>query len=158
MDWTPSAETTIEELAPGLTLERLHADKLWVFHLKTVPTREVVDAWVAGRVYYRHRIMEPSTDRFLIYDAEQMPRLQYTPYFQEKSRELANSDPHVTGRLGLVAPVSGTFRAIMQLFMRRAIKKYQPHLDYGVFNRYAEALAWVEEDLFRKYPALGRKN
>ena len=139
-------EQRVEEKKAGVSVERLHEDRLWVITIDEF-TNENIDSWVEHVRTYQNRQAElgDATKRDLVYDASKLPRVSMTSYLRRRSTELAKEDRPGTGRLAIVLSVPSMIRYIIDMFLSVVSRQYQPKLKSKLFADRQEAIAWVEE-------------
>lgn len=138
--------TAITILTPGLTLERLHDDRLWIFAFEDENmSRELIDAWMNGITAYNQANIK-SNERFLMYDFSRVSFLYTNRYFQEKLHQVAMQEPKAQGRCAFVlGKMGGSMRPALEFFTKFESRRLQPRLQTSCFISRDEALRWVLE-------------
>jgi hypothetical protein len=136
----PTPSPSIEELAPGVTLEWLFDRQMVVLTLQTA-AREAIDATLER---IKH-IMEtwPADRPYIAMQDLSYPKLNMTPYARERIKEPQQWCPELGGYIALVLP--STFVAqIVHLFLRT--QKDDRREVRGFMSR-DKALAWLQSKI-----------
>ena len=127
----------------GISLEKLHDDKLWVITVQ-IGDRSTVDAWEACVREYIETI-PTSTERYLVYDTTSVLKFSFTSYLQNRATALAKDNRDATGRVGIVINLPATIRYLIDSYMKWIGARLQPNLIVKFHNDRDEAIAWVAE-------------
>ncbi len=137
MDSFQPTSPDIEQIVPGVTLERLHDDQAFIFTISDI-SRVVIDAW-AGKIKDLTRDW-PDDRTFFAVNHFDGKRLNLTPYMRAKIQQLADWQPERRGYIAGVLPRT-FFAQLMTLFL--ATMKRNNMTTRFFFTR-EEALVWLE--------------
>lgn len=133
----------IEQLAPGLTFQRLYDGQIMAFRF-TDQTRATIDAWTERASAEATAIPEGKMS-VAIYDFSACKYFTMSAYIRQKSMEMASRFSYVEGVAVVVVPRSLTTQ-LAALFLRLLKVKVQTRL----FFTYEEGLHWLKETTDRQ--------
>jgi len=137
-------EVSLEEIAPQVRFAKLSQGRIYYLSISTAK-RESVDAFFD---HYRQLFAQhPANQPF--YALNDFRHAAFTPYTSQATMTFMRSIPK--NSYGLSAsiladnPIGQMMRRLAEQVARREVR----HFQFGYFNDYAQALAWLEKDLKR---------
>ncbi len=145
----PTSPSSPEQLAPGLTLERLDAGKILVFKIDTmnqITLRAMYDT--IGVIQSKMSNYEPY---LALYDATANINATVTPVARKLASEVAKKNPQQRGRNALlISPLLTMAISPIKLFIKRDLQRIQRKIEWEIFSEREQALAWLREGLNRE--------
>jgi hypothetical protein len=140
MDSSSSSSPLVEQLGPGVTLERLAEGQIFVFTLSDV-SRPTIDTWVAAvknvtAGWPRHR-------PYFALNHFAGKNVSLSPYLRAAIKDLATYRPAQSGFIAAVLP--RTFFAQLMTLLLPAMNR--GNMISRIFFSREEALAWLEKAL-----------
>lgn len=139
-------KSQIEQLADGLTLERLDEGQILIFKIDSMSQATLRTLF--STVEEIQRKMPNDTPYLAMYDATQNLSASVTPTVRKVASEVARKKPLQSGRNALV--VSSLFSMLispLKLFFKRDLQRIQKKILWEVFSNREAALAWLREGL-----------
>lgn len=132
---------SVEEIFPGITVERLHDGQIWVGTIIATKHNEVMFKW--------HQWIIATIDQWpaempllLLIDPSKNP--VWTPQMREQTDELRRkAESRLIGRVAVVIPAPSVIIPIINMFLRSGKQKIPTRL----FDTRENALAWLESYL-----------
>src|SRR5262249_20893910 len=143
-----SKPSSVEEFAPGCTIEWLGDGQICAMTLRTT-ARPSFEAWAKRSIEIRAGW---PADRpiFLLLDVAD-PQYGLTPFARSRAMEISRVRPELKTYISIIT--SKTFSGqIVQIFVR-SVGTLFPKLNMRIFFNRPEALAWLEKELAASRPA-----
>ncbi len=133
-----SLSLAVEQLSPGVKLERLHNDQIFVFTITDV-SRATIDTW--ANTIKDLTAGWPDEHRYYALNHFAGKDVSLTPYLRAKITELTGWRPEQGGYIAAVLPRT-FFAQLMTLFLPTMNRR---NMQNRLFFTREEGLAWVEK-------------
>jgi len=143
--------SAIEQIAPGLTFQRLYCGQIMAFRF-TDQSRGSVDAWTERCIAEAMAIPEGKLS-IAIHDFSQCKYFSMSPYIRQRSLEMSRRFGHLEGFAVVVVPRTPVMQ-LAALFLRLLKIKIQTRL----FFTYEEGLYWLKENVDRQPDRVVRRS
>lgn len=138
---TSIAAPTVEEIAPGVTIEWLNDRRIVVGTMDTSQHNQAMRGWHQW-ILATIRDWPAEKPFLLLIDPSKNP--VWTPQMREQSEELRrHAEARLKGRVAVVVPAPSFVVTAMNMFIRSGRNKIPSRL----FDTREKALAWLEEYL-----------
>jgi hypothetical protein len=127
------------ESLPGLTVERLHDNRIVVFTVHDM-SPGTVELWANNVIEVTES--RQAKDIYYVHDASHVP-FAMTPHFRRHSERVTAAHPNAKGFVGIVLRQS-LLLTVTRIIIENLVRRSQPGITSRIFFDRAQAVIWLE--------------